>query len=360
MSKKIVQNLHKSLEILNEFENCALLDYPNHLNIGDHLIWIGAIFYLLDIAKTRIDYTASISNFSHRRMQDKVGQSPIIFTGGGNLGDLWSAHQNFREQIIAHYRDRPIIILPQSIYFSSLDNLEKAANVFNSHPQLTLFIRDQYSYKIAQNYFSNCQIIHAPDMALQLINFLNLKVNNQHNNQLLYHCRQDIEANEKFSPHAMQISNLLVEDWVSFDWVFGNPNSKLMQSIAYIIRESWQRSLKTPQEWSNRQQWQKSHAYIAKLNHVYNPKLHYHSWSFIHSGIYQFSQYRLIITNRLHGHILCTILKIPHVFLPNFYHKNQSFYESWTKQIPFCRFIQDPLQVKPAVQELLELFPLKQ
>jgi pyruvyl transferase EpsO len=77
----------------------------------------------------------------------------------------------------------------------------------------------------------------------------------------------------------------------------------------------------------------------------------------MHHGIYQFKQHRLIITNRLHGHILCIIMGIPHIFLPNAYYKNEAFYDTWTYSIPFCRFVKDPSQIKGAAQELLDLFP---
>ncbi|MEM1169276.1 MAG: polysaccharide pyruvyl transferase family protein [Cyanobacteria bacterium P01_H01_bin.35] len=75
-----------------------------------------------------------------------------------------------------------------------------------------------------------------------------------------------------------------------------------------------------------------------------NPSLQHLSLSFLHSGIYQLQKYRLIITNRLHGHILCVLLNIPHIFLPNSYHKNQGFYETWSYDIPFCRFVSDITQ----------------
>ena len=75
----------------------------------------------------------------------------------------------------------------------------------------------------------------------------------------------------------------------------------------------------------------------------------------MHSGIYRVMQGNVVITNRLHGHILCIILGIPHVFLPNSYYKNESFYETWTSQLPYCRFVKEPKQIKAAVQELTNL-----
>ena len=53
--KKIKLELIKSLKRVSFFERCALLNYPNYGNIGDHLIGLGTVLYLIDEAKI-IDY----------------------------------------------------------------------------------------------------------------------------------------------------------------------------------------------------------------------------------------------------------------------------------------------------------------
>jgi pyruvyl transferase EpsO len=73
----------------------------------------------------------------------------------------------------------------------------------------------------------------------------------------------------------------------------------------------------------------------------------------MHTGIYQLSQSRLVINNRLHWHLLCLLLGIPNILLPNSYYKNEAFYKAWTYQIPFSRFVKEPSEVPSAIQELL-------
>ena len=55
--------LHQSLSVLRSLEECALLDYPNHSNLGDHLIWLGDILYLSKTAKIKIKYPAMLIVF---------------------------------------------------------------------------------------------------------------------------------------------------------------------------------------------------------------------------------------------------------------------------------------------------------
>ncbi|MBW4507412.1 MAG: polysaccharide pyruvyl transferase family protein [Scytonematopsis contorta HA4267-MV1] len=348
-------NLHQALGSLGDFDSCALLDYPEHLNLGDHLIWLGNIFYLTDVLKAKIKYAASKEGFSKDVLEEKAGNAPILLHGGGNLGDIWPAYQNFREQIITEYRDRPVVILPQCIYFQDLNNLEKTAKVFNSHPNLTIFTRDNRSDDIARKYFDNCRVVKAPDMALQLRNMSGFSSDTISKSSILFHCRNDKELNKEFASNKIDIPHLVVEDWLSYKWVLGTNKKWFKRGIAQLYREVWQRGFATPDEWMARQKWQYLHPDVPKFQEIYQPFLHQRSWSFIYSAIHQFQQHRVIITNRLHGHILCIILGIPHVFLANGYYKNESFYETWTHQIPFCRFIRDAGEVKFAVEELLTL-----
>jgi pyruvyl transferase EpsO len=364
--EKIRDVLHSALKNLGSFEQCALLDYPNHYNIGDHLIWLGELFYLTDILKTKINYVASIDDFSPEVMEKQVGKSPILLHGGGNLGDLWSGYQRLREHVISTYRDRPIIILPQSIYFDNIDNLNKAAAIFNSHPNLTLFARENYSYELALKYFYQCRVIKAPDSALQMVNMPlpSFKFNPRH--PILYLCREDSELNEAFSSAALEIPNLLVQDWDDSPrkWIYrGRGNFGELKEwywrlpgMVLLVREGWQRGLANPEQWLSRYKWERFHPYAHKFDAIHNPFIHRFSWSLMHAGVYQLLQSSLVITNRMHGHILCVLLGIPNILLPNSYYKNESFYETWTYKIPYSRFVREPSQVKDTVQELLSLF----
>lgn len=353
----IQQCLSKALgqiDSLKGFETCALLDYPDYLNLGDRAIWIGSILALTDVLNLKINYAASVSNFSKLDLDKAVGKAPIFLNGGGNLGDLWPKCQDFRETIISQYRDRPIVILPQSIYFINPENLKKTAAIFNTHPDLTLFVRDRISYDLAINAFDNCRILLAPDMAFQMVGLTGLPNDSRSKSSILYLCRDDRELDKSFSPSKISLSNLVVEDWKSYQWLLGTQKSQLEQNLISLFREGWQRGLATPGEWIARQRWEFWHPNLKKMERLYQPAMHHQAWSFLYSALYQLSQHRFVITNRLHAHILCIILGIPHIFLPNAYHKNEAFYETWTHQIPFCKFVKDPAQIGNVVRELEE------
>jgi exopolysaccharide biosynthesis protein PssK len=48
-----------------------------------------------------------------------------------------------------------------------------------------------------------------------------------------------------------------------------------------------------------------------------------------------------VITDRLHAHILCLLMDIPHVVVDNSYGKVRSFVETWTAGAPGVRLCRD-------------------
>lgn len=355
--EKLKEYLHLSLKDLETFQECALLSYPDHYNVGDHMIWLGNILYLTEVAKIKIGYVSSIEKFSQSQMENQTGKAPILIHGGGNFGDVWSYYQRFYEKIIPQYHDRKIIFLPQSIYFRYPDRLERAKAIFNAHPDLTICAREKYSYELASQHFTNCKIIQVPDMAFQLAGTPGIASNYQQQKSILYLYREDQEINSISSPNSLSLLNLVKEDWGSFRYK-QVPKAASIAGIAWLFQDSWQQGSLLPREWLDRQIWTYFHSYASKFAKINQPDLHTKSWKFMHNGVYQFKRHRLIITSRLHGHILCLMMGIPHIFLANSYYKNQSFYETWTSQIPFCRFVKDASQIESVAYELLENYEL--
>jgi exopolysaccharide biosynthesis predicted pyruvyltransferase EpsI len=354
---ELKQELHTSLSSLEHYPCCALLDYPDHLNIGDSLIWLGTVHYLTDIANTKIGYAASRQNFCPIEMEKQIGDAPIFLHGGGNFGDLWPEHQLFRERIISSYHDRPIVMLPQAIQFQDPANLARAVEIFNAHPNLTIFLRDEQSYQIASGFFDKCRVFKASDMALQLIDLPHLMRNDffTKSSSILYLCRKDRELGREIDLSSIDVTNVVVEDWISFQsQLLFDKTRKLRQIrdiflvkscplVGHMLEDTWQKYL------------QLVYSQEVVTPQIYNPSIYYfRALMLTYRGIDQLRRHRLAIVNRLHAHILCTLLEIPNILLPNSYHKNQSFYQTWTSALPLSRFVDDPLNISLAVRELLE------
>ena len=342
--------LHRALADVPLAAECALFEYPAYPNIGDQMIWLGEVSYLTSVRGVKIRFTGSLEEPAS--LPDGL---PILFSGGGNLGDLWPEHQKFRERIVTRYRDRPIVLLPQTLYFRDPTNLREAAAAFNSHPDLTILIRDERSLETARQAFGNCRVHLAPDMAFELAGSLDFVRKPAQKAAGLYHCRTDPEQPPGVSADYLGLSRLEISDWIStrrsrqaIQWELSG-RFRFARALARLAREATRDPMNRLTEWRS---WRESSAQLS-LDDLPRPELHRKSWSLLHAGVWQFWRYPAIVTNRLHGHILCTLLQIPHVLLPNSYYKNEEFYRAWTRGIPFCRFESDPRKATDALAELV-------
>jgi pyruvyl transferase EpsO len=143
--------------------NAVLLDYPVHGNIGDLLIWKGEQAFLKRNRK-RVIGQYSIRNTSRGAARKTVNCDTICLHGGGNFGDLWPIHQQYREDIIQKYPHKRIIVFPQSVFYADLNALDRACFLLRRHPDLHILLRDRVSLQLLQERgLPNLRL--CPDMA---------------------------------------------------------------------------------------------------------------------------------------------------------------------------------------------------
>ena len=350
-----------ALQNLPSFRTCALLDYPDHLNAGDHLIWLGTVLYLTVERGLDILYTSSLADFSPAELERAAGDSPIFLQGGGNLGDLWPDSQRFRERIISTYADRPVVILPQTIHFSTDASLRQAMKIFNAHPDLTIFARDHHSYELGSKYFEKCRVILAPDMAFFLEQVPLPSYAPSGKREIKYLCRSDAELDQDFSAERLGLTNIVEENWSTYSWAYAGRGKLRDYGEWYwqipgaidFFRESWQRGLSRPGQLLSWRRFLEIAPYTTKLSSPSIKKYSNFSWKIFHDSICQLLRSRLLISNRLHGHVLASMLGLPNILLPGSYHKNQSFYESWSTGSQISSFVSEPDRVKQEAERLL-------
>lgn len=286
-------------------KSCALLDYPDHANVGDSAIWFGERMYL-GRRGVPVRYTCSRYTYSEDRLRLRVGEGTILIHGGGNLGDLWPPHQELREAVIRAFPRNKIIQLPQTIWFKERRNLARARAVFDGHPDLTILVRDRRSLELARNEFRATSLL-CPDMAFALGPLQRPLAPDQ---DLVCLLRQDIES----VGHASAAMGL---NAVSVDWI-ADPGSVRLRLDRWLADQSsrhprvsdWCSPLLAP---LRRRVWDE----LARER--------------VHRGCAVLARGKVVVTDRLHGHILSLLLGIQHVILDNSYGKVSSFYETWTR-----------------------------
>lgn len=117
-------------------------------------------------------------------------EDKIICHSGYHMTDLYH-EQDVYCKLAQLFNDRPIWIFPQTIHYKQKDNLQKTADIMNSHGQVTLMARDEISFDTAKKYFTGCKLMLFPDIVTSLIGTLNF---GHQRNGVLFCIRNDIEA----------------------------------------------------------------------------------------------------------------------------------------------------------------------
>jgi pyruvyl transferase EpsO len=286
----------------------ALLDFPQVPNVGDSMIWLGTIAFLA-ARGLRPSYTCSFSTYSRPTLERRLGQGTILLSGGGNFGDLYPPHQKLREAVIRDFPNHRIVQLPQTIRFETHEALEHARRVINRHRDLTLLVRDAPSLALAEGYFSAPARL-CPDMAFAL-GPLPRPVAPSH--PVVWLARTDKEAKA----------------------TLGCPVPE------GVLRTDWPRDGHTAFYWANRRLSRLLRRMPAArgllegpLGATYAPLARQR----VRRGSRLLSAGRVVITNRLHGHILSLLLGIPHAVLDNSYGKVRGVYEAWTRSSPLVHW----------------------
>lgn len=300
----------------------ALIDFPNHSNVGDSAIWSGE-----RIAVTRIFgydpiFVADLT-IDWNRLKETPQSTQILLHGGGNFGDLWPHHQNLREEALARFPDRRIVQLPQSIHFASNSSLERCASVISKHDNFTLMVRDFPSLELARKNF-DCISLLCPDSAFAMGS---QQRTSPRDIDILWLLRTDIEARStshvesglEFSP--------------SFDWLDDEPD---------LYRNALRRTRFNSLRWPvPRREVRELMNFDALANNR------------VARGIVLLSRAEVIVTDRLHVHIIATLLGIPHVCLDNSYGKIKRFSDAFETQWSGVCFAQSLKEASDLATELL-------
>ena len=285
----------------------ALLDMPDHSNVGDSAIWAGEMAWLQrnigEPPSYVCDCRASIDELSAH-----LTGGAILLHGGGNFGDIWPEFQTFRERIILNNPHASIVQLPQSIYFEEESALKRTAAALKKAPHLRLLVRDIESYDLASSRFG-CEVVLCPDMAFALGPLKRLGAPDL---DVLLLLRTDKESGCKET-----LVKGLPTGWEQTDWLDDDPNmhrrALLDTRLSAVLSLNMRRLSK-----------------VSRRKHYYERV----SKERMERGMKLLSRARFIITDRLHVHIISTLMGIPHCFLDNTYGKilrfSTAFETRWT------------------------------
>lgn len=311
--KKLEQIKNKCEPISNTLKcrpmarSIILMGAPEYNNLGDLAIAYATKKYVennfdipfIEVTEREIDY--KLDEVKKYIRNDDV----LLLQGGGNLGDVYFDQQRIRKKIISTFLHNKLILMPQTMYFSENAEGRKAltetAELFKKSPNLIMFAREQFSYEKMKNAFQN-KVYMVPDIVLSLPS----KRYKEKRNGVGLCIRNDKEGALNSSEFEYIISKV----------------EKIFKEVCTIDT-------------------------IAKENiHIENRE------SQLENVWREFSQKKLIITDRLHGVIFAVITNTPCIALANNNKKVQGICK-WLESYPGVRYCDDPYEIEKYVQELM-------
>jgi exopolysaccharide biosynthesis predicted pyruvyltransferase EpsI len=307
----------------------ALIGFPSHANVGDSAIWLGETTYLRR-HRNRIVYVCDPWSYSRAEAERRVGEAIVLLTGGGNFGDLYPENQRLRERVIADFPERRIVQLPQTIWFTARAGVAPARAIVEAHPDFTLVVRDARSLEFAERQFDVPTAL-CPDMAFALGP---LPRRRRPAKEMVWLARSDAESAGAAAPTGPELEMV---DWLRDDWESRLPVANtVLRRATPRIRAAARRPPRAVSA---------SRPLLVSLY-----KLHARARLAYGCGI--LSGGRTVVTDRLHGHILSTLLGIPHALLDNSYGKVGTFHATWTRDLDLVRWARDPAEALRLASEL--------
>lgn len=294
-----LSDMHKDIAVLLTGKRIAYIDIPLHYNVGDLLIYLGTESFF-NKNNLNVVYRSEVNKTSLSALKNV---DAIVFHGGGNFGDLYTAHQKLREKILSKYSEKLIVCLPQTIHFDSEDRLTASAAIFAKHPNFHFFVRDVKSLELAKRFTEKAKLM--PDMAHSLhplVDVTEVGPTNAMPQKILSLVRRDIESVRNATGRNIHKRG--------FDW----DDLITLNEIAILRTYQILRMVKPE--------------LAIKLWHKNTKDVVFKSYQF-------FQQHDVVYTDRLHGLILASLLGKPIMMYDNSYGKNFSYYDCWLKNNPF-------------------------
>ena len=284
-----------------------IIGTPEHNNLGDQCIAEAEYSFLRSVfpdVKIREISNNELLWKRYSQLKDIRPSQLVFFHGGGNLGTLWPLSENIREQVIPRLAENRKIIFPQSIWFSGDEEgrlaLSRAQETYRGD-HILLCCRDRVSWQFAKEHFS-CRSILVPDIVM----WETKKSGPKDRHGALTLLRSDKER-KITDTDALRIEAVLAEKFLSlevYDTIFGP------QGITSRSRKK----------------------YIKDLVRI-------------------ISSMECVVTDRLHGMILCAVTETPCIVFRNGYHKVEAAYE-WLKDLKYIRLVHKTDELEEAIDSV--------
>jgi exopolysaccharide biosynthesis predicted pyruvyltransferase EpsI len=281
----------------------ALLQFPWDFNVGNHMMWVAAADYLKR-RNARIAYAAHGFNFDLEAMKRALnngggGDGVILFLGGVTVSRLWPRHAEVKRIVAAACPDNQLVSLPSTMLFVDDDDRREASTIFGDHRKAVLMARDPVSAASAREIFPDTVKVEAiHDSSLLLPPQLRL---NKPVHDIIWLARDDLEGVESKPPADVSVFDWPHDDREGMRVLFPGKLFSRLRSRAPMLD-----AISNPQI---------SACYDRFARYV------------LSCGNRRLDTGKVLVTDRMHPHILAALRSQPVVLLPDRFGKNRAVYD---------------------------------
>lgn len=302
-------------DVLRGVGTVALVNFPNHGNPGDPGIWLGTRALLRRLG-VRVGYASAPWDLDLTTLRRAVGDAPVLINGGGNVGDLYPRQHSARLTVLRHLRDNPVVQLPQSIHFRDPANEAAFADLLAEHGGVTFLARERTAAAIARDRLG-VRTVESPDHAFGLGP---RRPTARPEVPILWLARRptDPEYVDHGEPEGPDVRRL--------EWLEGVPEHEAgwdLPGRTALRVNAWARRTWAPGTRGNGLRHR-----AAALTYVPLAR----RW--VARGMDILSRAEVVVTDKLHGHVFCALLGVPHVVLDNSYGKVSGTLDAWSGDLP--------------------------
>ncbi len=289
------------------------LGTPDHCNIGDHAITYATYRLLNNMFPYCEIEEVPIMQFARKwpyLLKNIKSDDLIILQGGGNMGNIYWRNERIRREVISHFPKNRKVIFPETIFYE--DNEDGKADFRFSKriyrdKNLVIFAREKKSYEIMRQAYPESCVMLIPDIVCSLAPF-GVRIKREGVGLCF---RDDLEKSVSGELSAMIRRTL----------------DDLGDMYSYL-------DMMHP-----------SKGYIGKANRTW----------VVEKKIKEIASFKYVITDRLHGMILCYITGTPCMVISGYNHKIESFYRTWFENTYYIRLLEDIEDVGKELEDLSHL-----
>lgn len=150
-----------------------LLDAASYNNLGDQAITYATSLFLRDLFGEDCYFEVSekdlLRNLKYLKKVIRT-EDILCLNGGGNMGNLYPRYEALRRKVIKAFPDNKIIIFPQTFDYESDSygkrELERSSIVYNKHESLVVCAREKKSFELMKKLYGN--VVLVPDIVFYM------------------------------------------------------------------------------------------------------------------------------------------------------------------------------------------------